>query len=104
MPIKKIPPRPLAQTINSAHAVDGLPIIVTQLVLIGGGFPDVEFIMECEKLLPLALIGCHLWRIQATRLLVGTHALRDEGEGRSVGEQTSPTPSHFLSLFKKNNP
>lgn len=38
--------------INSAHAVDGLPIIVTQLVLIGGGFPDVEFIIECENFSP----------------------------------------------------
>lgn len=86
MPIKKIPPWPLAQTINSAHAADGLPIIVTQLVLIGGGFPDVEFIMECEKLLPSALIGCHLWRIQAARLHVAAHALRVGGEGRSVSE------------------
>lgn len=36
------------QMINSAHAVDGLPIIVSQLVLIGRGFPDVEFIMTVE--------------------------------------------------------
>lgn len=71
----------MAQTINSAHAVDGLPIIVTQLVLIGGGFPDVEFIIECEKLLPSALIGSHLWRIQATRLHVNAHALRQDGGG-----------------------
>lgn len=71
----------MAQTINSAHAVDGLPIIVTQLVLIGGGFPDVEFIIECEKLLPSALIGSHLWRIQATRLHVNAHALRLDGGG-----------------------
>lgn len=35
--------------INSAHAVDGLPIIVAQLVLIGRGFPDVEFIIDCEN-------------------------------------------------------
>lgn len=35
--------------INSAHAVDGLPIIVAQLVLIGGGFPDVEFITDSEN-------------------------------------------------------
>lgn len=39
----------LLQMINSAHAVDGLPIIVAQLVLIGRGFPDVEFIMDCEN-------------------------------------------------------
>lgn len=35
------------QMINSAHAVDGLPIIVAQPVLIGKGFPDVEFITAC---------------------------------------------------------
>lgn len=35
--------------INSANAVDGLPIIVAQLVLIGGEFPDVEFIVEYEN-------------------------------------------------------
>lgn len=73
--------------INSAHAVDGLPIIVTQLVLIGEGFPDVELIMECEKLLPSALIGSHLWRIQATRLHVNAHALRqDRGVGKLGGQ------------------
>lgn len=38
------------EMINSAHAVDGLPIIVAQLVLIGGGFPDVEIIIDCENL------------------------------------------------------
>lgn len=37
------------QMINSAHAADGLPIIVAQLVLIGRGFPDVEFITHCEN-------------------------------------------------------
>lgn len=35
--------------INSAHAVDGLPIIVAQLVLISRGFPDVEFITDYEN-------------------------------------------------------
>lgn len=39
----------LPQMINSAHAVDGLPIIVAQLVLVGRGFPDVEFIIDCEN-------------------------------------------------------
>lgn len=40
----------LLEMINSAHVVDGLPIIVAQLVLIGEGFPDVEFIIDCENL------------------------------------------------------
>lgn len=35
--------------INSAHAGDGLPIIVALLVLIGGGFPDDGFITGCEN-------------------------------------------------------
>lgn len=35
--------------INSAHAVDGLPIIAAQLVLIGREFPDVEFITDSEN-------------------------------------------------------
>lgn len=35
--------------INSAHAVDGLPIIVAQLVLIVREFPDVEFITDSEN-------------------------------------------------------
>lgn len=38
--------------INSAHAIDGLPIIVAQLVLIGRGFPDVDFITHSENLFP----------------------------------------------------
>lgn len=39
----------LLQMINSAHAVDGLPIIIAQLVLIGKGFSDVKFIIDCEN-------------------------------------------------------
>lgn len=43
------PPPPPPPMTNSAHDVRGLPIIVAQLVLIGKGFPHVEYIIDGKK-------------------------------------------------------